>query len=251
MTNSHRGLLITGTDTGVGKTFVACGLAGALRRRGVSVAPFKPVETGCLPDRGSVFDEGSQPLIPADAELLRRATQSNAPLDTICPYRFAPPVAPWVAAEQAGVSIDPQRLEHCYRELAVTHDIVLVETAGGILVPLTEDFHYADLARLLHLPVLVVIGSKLGAINHTRLTLEFLHSAGLAVLACVLNHPYKETDPATATNEQMLRRLMQVPLHVIPHQTIGAPPWDDPAFDALADVVAQCFATRQSEPETT
>ena len=240
-TPSH-GLLITGTDTGVGKTFIACGLAGALRRQGLSVAPFKPVETGCA------FDAESQRLVPADAELLRRATRTEAPLDAICPYRFAPPVAPWVAAEQAGVAIDPQRLERCYRELTASHDVVLVETAGGILVPLAEGFHYADLARLLRLPVLVVIGSKLGAINHTRLTLEFLHTAGLTVLACVLNHPYKETDPATATNEQTLRRLLRVPLHVIPNQSAGTPPWDDPAFDALACEVAQCFATRQSEP---
>ena len=237
MTILRRGLLITGTDTGVGKTFVACGLAGALRRRGLSVAPFKPSETGCA------FDEGEQRLVPADAELLFRATQTKAPLDTICPYRFAPPVAPWVAAEQAGVSIDPQRLERCYRELEASHDVVLVETAGGISVPLTEQFHYADLARLLRLPVAVVIGSKLGAINHTRLTLEFLHSASLAVIACVLNHPFRETDPATATNERTLRRLTQVPLHVISHQTTGTPPWDDPVFDSLTAEVSKQLAT--------
>jgi dethiobiotin synthetase len=238
MTIPGRGLLVTGTDTGVGKTFVACGLAGALRRRGLSVAPFKPVETGCAPQGGHGLDGGSQPLIPADAELLRQAAQCSAPLDTICPYRFAPPVAPWVAAEQAGVTIDPHRLERCYRELAATHDTVLVETAGGILVPLAEDFHYADLARLLRLPVLVVIGSKLGAINHTRLTLEFLRTAGLGVLACVLNHPDPETGAATATNERTLRRLLHVSLHVVPHQTTGMPPWDDAAFDTLAGKVA-------------
>ncbi|MGH9785812.1 MAG: dethiobiotin synthase [Terriglobia bacterium] len=236
MTISRRGLLITGTDTGVGKTFVACGLSGALRRRGLAVAPFKPAETGCA------FEESAQRLVPADAELLQRAAQTKAPLDTICPYRFAPPVAPWVAAEQAGVTIDSQLLERCYRELETSHDIVLVETAGGILVPLTEQFHYADLARLLRLPVLVVIGSKLGAINHARLTLEFLHSASLSVIACVLNHPHKETDPAIATNEQILRRLTKLPLHVIPNQTAGTPPWDDPSFDALATEVAKHLA---------
>jgi len=249
----NHGLLITGTDTGVGKTFVACGLAGALRRQGLSVAPFKPAETGCA------FDTESQRLIPADAELLRRATGTAAPLDTICPYRFAPPVAPWVAAEQAGKTIDPQHIERCYRELTASHDIVLVETAGGILVPLAEQFHYADLAGLLRLPVLIVIGSKLGAINHTRLTLEFLHTAGLPVLAGVLNHPCKETDPATATNEQTLRRLTRVPLHVIPNQTIGqstggqsagTPPWDDPAFDALASHVTHCLDPLQSQRRT-
>ena len=161
----QRGLMITGTDTGVGKTFVACGIAGALRRRGLSVAPFKPAETGCA------FDERSRALIPADAEMLQQATATQAPLETICPYRFRLPVAPWVAAEQEGVTIDPARLEQCYRELAASHDSVLVETAGGILVPLAENFHYADLARQLSLPVLVVAASRLGVINHTLLTL--------------------------------------------------------------------------------
>ena len=229
-----RGVLITGTDTGVGKTLVACGIAGALRRRGFSVAPFKPAETGC------VRDEKSQRLVPADAELLRQATGTAASLETICPYRFAPPVAPWVAAEQAGVPIDPQRLEQCYRELAASHDIVLVETAGGILVPLGENFHYADLARLLHLPVLVVIGSKLGAINHTLLTLELLQSAGLTTVACVLNHPNREMDSAIATNEHTLRRLVRAPLYVVANHIDGNLPWDNSGFDALASEVARC-----------
>ena len=234
--------MIAGTDTGVGKTFVACGIAGALRRQGFSVAPFKPAETGCA------RDEKSQRLVPADAEMLREATGTAASLETICPYRFAPPVAPWVAAERAGVAIDPQRLEQCYRELAASHDMVLVETAGGILVPLAENFHYADLARLLHLPVLVVIGSKLGAINHTLLTLELLRSSGLTTVACVLNHPDREMDSAIATNEHTLRRLVRVPVYVIPNYISYDRPWDNPGFDALASEVARCLDSMQSEP---
>ena len=239
MTTELRGLLITGTDTGVGKTVVTCGLAGALRRRGLSVAPFKPAETGCVPAKGTNF------LVPADAELLRRACATEAPLDTICPYRFQPPLAPWVAAEQSGVAIDPGHLELCYKALAASSDVVLVETAGGILVPLREDFHYADLALLLHLPVLVVVGSKLGAINHARLTLEFLRAAGLRTIACVLNHPFQETSDATDTNEATLRSLASVPLfvipHLLPHRADGGPSWDDPTFDALAIRVEACL----------
>ena len=229
----QRGLLITGTDTGVGKTFVACGLAGALRRRGLSVAPFKPAETGCA------RDEKSQRLVPADAEMLRQASGTAASLETICPYRFETPVAPWVAAEQSGVTIDPQRLEQCYRDLSAAHDMVLVETAGGILVPLAQDFHYAGLARLLSLPVLVVIGSKLGAINHTLLTLELLQNKGLAVVACVLNHPFLEKDSAVATNEETLRCLLKAPLIVIAHHPIGSPQQGDRQFEQLAEFVAQ------------
>lgn len=228
MATPPRGVLITGTDTGIGKTVVAAGLAGALRRRGLSVAPFKPAETGCA------TEAGTSRLIPADAELLRRACATEAPLDTICPYRFVPPVAPWVAAEQAGIAIDPVRLEQRYNELAASHDVVLVETAGGVLVPLSGGFHFGDLARLLQLPVLVVVGSKLGAINHARLTLEFVVTAGLETIACVLNHPFEETSEATATNDATLRRLTAVPLFVIPHRSNDIEPRDDPVFDPLA-----------------
>ncbi|MBI3895312.1 MAG: dethiobiotin synthase [Acidobacteria bacterium] len=223
-----QGLLITGTDTGVGKTFVACGLAAALHRRGLRVAPFKPAETGCK------SDPVSQELIPADAQLLRQASQTDAPLETICPYRFELPLAPEVAAKQAGISIDPQRVRDCYQALASEHDIILVETAGGILVPLAEDFHYGDLARLLDLSVLVVVGSKLGAINHTRLTFAYLESAGLFAVACVLNNPLAEKSPAIETNEAALRRLLQKSLYTIQYFPDGQPPWRKIGFDELA-----------------
>jgi dethiobiotin synthetase len=205
-----RGVLITGTDTGVGKTFVGCGLAAALRARGLRIAAFKPVETGCERDLQS------QELIPADARLLKQATGTEAPLEVICPYRFEAPVAPWVVAQREGKSIEPSRLEACYRELASHHDWVLVETAGGILVPLAEQFHYGDLARRLNLPVLVVAGSRLGVINHTLLTLDYLHGAGLQVLACVLNHPCDENTPAVQSNAGALRQLTSAPLFVLP-----------------------------------
>ncbi len=227
-----RGLLITGTDTGVGKTFVACGLAAALRARGLRVAPFKPAETGC--ERDAQSDE----LIPADARLLQRATGTDASLDVICPYRFETPVAPWVAAQREGKRIEPSRLEECYRELISLHDVVLVETAGGILVPLGEKFHYGDLARILNLPVLVVSGSKLGVINHTLLTVEFLRSAGLQILACVLNHPYDKDGPAVETNAAALRQLAGVPLSVLPRM-----PSDSVAGHPLfAELAAHCLA---------
>ncbi len=221
-------LLITGTDTGVGKTFVACGIAAALRRQGLRVAPFKPVETGCK------LEPGSSSLLPADALLLQAACGTEAPLDTICPYRFRTPVAPWVAAEREGKPIDPQHLERCYRELAASHDIVLVETAGGIRVPITAGFDYADLARMLDLPVLVVAGSKLGVINHTLLTLGSLESAGLAVAGCVLNHCTPEKGPAIETNENALRRLVRKPLYVIPYLTNSQQALRDKAFDELS-----------------
>ena len=221
-------LLITGTDTGAGKTFVACGLAAALRRRGLRVAPFKPAETGCE------TEPGSNTLLPADAQLLQEASGTDAPMETICPYRFRAPVAPWVAAEMEGKPIDPQRLERCYHELAGSHDAVLVETAGGIRVPIAEHFHYSDLALKLDLSVVVVAGSKLGVMNHALLTLESLASAGLAVAGCVLNHCTPETGPAIETNEQALRRLLQIPLYVIPYLPDSQQSLRDKAFDELS-----------------
>jgi dethiobiotin synthetase len=223
------GLLITGTDTGVGKTFVGCGLATALRRKGLRVAPFKPAETGCE------LDSQSNALIPADAVLLQHASQTQASLETICPYRYRMPVAPWVAVQREGGAIDPSVLERCYAELASTHDVVIVETAGGILVPLAQRFHYGDLARMLDLPVLVVAGSKLGVINHTLLTLEYLRSAALTLLGCVLNHPYAEQGPAVETNIEALRSLVATRLFVLPQLPDGERPSQRETFDELAE----------------
>jgi dethiobiotin synthetase len=179
---ANRSVLITGTDTGVGKTYVGCGLAGGVLRRGFTVAPFKPAETGCA------WDAETKSLVAADAELLRQACQTAAPLETICPYRFRAPLAPWMAAQQEGQQIQPSRLAESFAELAAHHDVVLVESAGGILVPLAEKYHYGELARALALPVLVVASSRLGVINQTLLTLEYLDKVNLRTLGVVLNH---------------------------------------------------------------
>jgi dethiobiotin synthetase len=115
--------------------------------------------------------------------------------------------------------------------------VVIVETAGGILVPLTETFHYGNLAKTLDLPVLVVAGSKLGVINHTLLTLEYLRSAGLKVMACVLNHPWDERSAAGQTNAEALEGLVPERLLVLPHAADSAAPESLAEFRTLASAV--------------
>lgn len=197
------GLLITGTDTGVGKTYVACGLAALLSATGKKVGVMKPVETGCETKEGQ--------LCPEDALRLRRFSGSTLPLERLCPYRFAPPLAPAVAADMAGVKIDKRQILACYEQIQARHDVTLVEGAGGLLVPLADGYTFADLARDLGVPLLVVVGSKLGTINHALLTLHCAKSMGLPVRGYILNHPTPTPDLAAGTNRRALARSADVP----------------------------------------
>ena len=195
------GVFITGTDTGVGKTFVARGIAAALRARGRRVGVMKPVETGC---------GGGLARRPADALALRAAAGSTASLDGICPYQLDAPLAPDVAARREKVRIDPAVIVAGFRAIETAHDFTLVEGAGGLLVPILERYTMADLARDLALPLLVVVHSKLGAINHTLLTIETAVARGLTVRGYVLNH-VSAPDEAAATNASVLARCADAP----------------------------------------
>ena len=157
-----RGFFITGTDTGVGKTLVACGLAVAFKEAGFKVGVMKPAESGCRNEKGH--------LVPQDATFLKAAAGSNESIERICPYRLGVPVAPSVAAAHASIQIRPDFLVRLCHDMGATHDLMIVEGAGGLLVPLLSNYTYADLARELGLAVLVVVGNRLGAINHALLT---------------------------------------------------------------------------------
>jgi dethiobiotin synthetase len=197
-----RGLFITGTDTGVGKTFVARGIAGMLQGRGLRVGVMKPIETGCT---------GGDALYAADAEALRAAAPSVADLTTICPYRFETPVAPAVAARLTGTRIDPAVILEAYRTIAASCDVTLVEGAGGLLVPIVDRYTMADLARDMALSMLVVVDSKLGAVNHTLLTLECARGRELTVAAYLLNRTGDTDVAASTTNAELLARCTDVP----------------------------------------
>ena len=197
------GIFITGTDTGVGKTLVAASLAIYLHERGYRVGVMKPVETGCAKKNGL--------LIPEDAVRVKEASRCTEPIEKICPYRFAEPLAPSIAAERAGEKIDVDLLLTTYGEISAEYDITLVEGAGGLMVPLLPSYTYADFARVLKLPLLVVAANRLGVINHLLLTLEHASCKGLSALGYVLNRISSETSAAAETNRGVLSGLTGVP----------------------------------------
>ncbi len=193
------GLFITGTDTGIGKTFFACSLAALLRESGYRVGVMKPAETGCVEKNGVLF--------PEDAVKLKEASGCNLPLEKICPVRLRAPLAPSSAAEREGVTIDMDRLMDVYHEISAAHDVTLVEGAGGLMVPLLPSYTYADFAHVLKLQTLVVAANRLGVINHLLLTLEHASCKGLRVLGYVLNEIQSGPSLATETNRTTLSTL--------------------------------------------
>ena len=198
-----KGIFITGTDTGVGKTLLAASLAAFLRDRGYRVGVMKPAETGCPESDGT--------LIPQDALRLKEAAGCAEPIETICPYSFAEPLAPSIAAERSNRKIDVDLLLSTYGEISAKYDVTLVEGAGGLMAPLLPSYTYADFARVLKLPVLVVAANKLGVINHLLLALEHASCRGLKVLGYVLNRISNETSLAAETNREVLFGLTGVP----------------------------------------
>jgi len=198
-------LFVTGTDTGVGKTFVACALATALRRRGRRVAVMKPVETGV---------DGE----PEDTRRLASAAADEAPLDDVCPYRLRAPLAPAVAAAREGVTIDLDRIAALVDRRRRAVDVLVVEGAGGLLVPIVGRTTYLDLATRLALPLVIVAANRLGTINHCALTAHVATTAGLVVHGFVLSHPTPTTDASAATNAETIATLTGLRcLGVVPH----------------------------------
>jgi dethiobiotin synthetase len=214
-------LLVTGTDTNVGKTFVACALAHALRARGRRVTVMKPVETGVTGD-------------PEDARALRAAAGDPAPLDVVCPVRLRAPLAPSVAARLEGRTLDPDDLTRRIAARAAEADVLLVEGAGGLLVPIAGRFTFADLALGAALPLLVVAANRLGTVNHTALTARVASALGLGLRGFVLSQPAPATDASAASNADEITTLTGLRrLGVLPHL---ADPRDGAAFldvDAL------------------
>ena len=203
MSQRARGLFVTGTDTGIGKTEVACGLLRAFAAHGHSVVGMKPVAAGARRARG--------PLRNTDVEALRSAGNMRVARRLRNPYLFASPIAPHLAAQRAGVDIEMNKIVGAYRQLAARADIVVVEGVGGILVPLSERRDTADLARRLDLPIILVVGMRLGCLSHALLTAAAIAERGLAFAGWIANR----VDPAMREyrgNVQALEKRLDAPL---------------------------------------
>jgi dethiobiotin synthetase len=199
----RHGFFVTGTDTGVGKTLVACALLHAFAARGFKVVGMKPVASGAERRGGELFSD--------DVEQLIAAGNVAAPRSHVNPYCFEPAIAPHLAAERAGARIEIDRVEKSWRELAARAQVVIVEGVGGFRVPLGADGDTADLAVRLALPVVLVVGMRLGCLNHALLTAEAIASRGLALAGWIANH----IDPgmeAADDNAHALGRLIRAPM---------------------------------------
>jgi dethiobiotin synthetase len=175
-----RGLFVTGTDTGAGKTLVACALLRAFARGGLRAVGMKPVAAG------AVWQDGV--LLNDDVAALARAGNVEAPRALTNPYCFAPPIAPHIAARLAGVEIELARIAEAFDALSARADCVIVEGAGGFVVPLGPELDSSGLARALGMPVVLVVGMRLGCLNHALLTREAIDRAGLPLAGWVANH---------------------------------------------------------------
>lgn len=193
------GLFVTGTSTGVGKTVVASALAGLFAKKGYSVGVLKPVQTGAQRNAAGILESQDSRFIAQVCGCEALARLSN-------PYCFEPACSPHLAAEMAGEEISPRKIEAAYRELSRQYDIVIVEGAGGLMVPLRHDFFICDLISLLAIPLLIVSQNILGTINHSILTVQRAIAANLNVLGIIFNHP---VNTPVGFVEEMNPRIVQ------------------------------------------
>ncbi len=214
---SARGYFITGTDTAAGKTHAARLLVEALRLRGLRVAVMKPVAAGIDADG-----------MNEDVRLLMSASNVAAPLELVNPYCFAPAIAPHLAARLEDVSMQLEVIEQAYAQLAAQADVVVVEGAGGFLVPFNDGCGMDAIPLRLGLPVIMVVGLRLGCLNHALLTAEAIRARGLILAGWIANR----IDPhmaAAADNLASLRSILRSPC-------LGEIPWQGDAAEDLGNI---------------
>ncbi len=207
-----RGYLVTGTDTGVGKTVITAALVGVWRRHGIDAVAVKPVQSGAVEVNGE--------LVPEDAVFYCHAAGLPYSVDELNLYRFSAAVSPHLSAELSGEKIEPSKVVQFCRKMLKRFELVLIEGAGGLCVPLSgPDFIVADLAQELFLPLLVVARPGLGSINHTVLTVAYAQSRGISVAGVIINGlREEEVGPAEKDNPRMITAMTGVPvLGIVPY----------------------------------
>lgn len=184
---------ITGTDTSVGKTLVSCALLHAFSARGKTTLGMKPIATGCVSGEWM------------DVKAVIAASSVVAPRECVNPYSFIPPIAPHIAAKQAGIEIDVEVIRQACFKLQKIAEVVLVEGVGGFVVPLNDHQNGADMAHILGLPVILVVGMRLGCLNHALMTAQAVEAIGLQLAGWVAN----QIDPQMISFDENVRTLTQ------------------------------------------
>jgi dethiobiotin synthetase len=238
-----KGIFITATDTGVGKTIAAAAIIRALKGRGIKVGAMKPIETGCMRRDGV--------LVPSDGKFLKKSSGMDDPLDLITPVRFELPLAPHIASQREGIAVELGKVFDAYRILSSKYDFMVVEGIGGVLVPLagkTTDnvprtYFVVDLIKDLKLPAVVVTRPVLGTINQTLLTVSHLLNEGVDVVGIIISFSTPaEGTIAETTNPQALKELCPVPV-------IGVIPWlKDTSLEAIEADAAGCIELNALDP---
>lgn len=213
---SSRGVFVTGTDTAVGKTRIACALLRAHTASGQRAVGMKPVAAGALPGASGLSNE--------DVELLRDASNVRAPRELTNPYCFGPAIAPHLAAAEAGVVIELPRIVAAYAGLSALAEHVVVEGAGGFLVPLGGALSMADIATTLSLPIVLVVGMRLGCLNHALLTCESIQRRGLRLTGWVANCIEPDMQRVEHNIAALRERIVAPLLGVVPYVPRPAAP---------------------------
>lgn len=221
-----KGLFITGTDTGVGKSVVAAGLVRLARRAGLRAAGVKPVETGCVSRSGELY--------PEDGAFLTAASENELTLDQVTPFRFSLPASPARAAAMEGRKLNLSALVEHVISLEDYADFLVVEGAGGLMVPIQEDLMMIDLAERIGYPVLLVGRSRLGTLNHTLLSVHALRARNIKIAGIVLSCSFPDLGPEEEFTPRDLARLAKgIPVALLPF--LNAEASKNP--DAIADLM--------------
>jgi dethiobiotin synthetase len=221
-------VFVTGTDTEIGKTVVAGGLALAFAERGIDVGVMKPTVTGCPMRRGRRVSE--------DVNFLVKASGCRDDSELVCPYMLRDPLAPEVAAEREGVRIDIRKITRAFKRLVDSHEALIVEGAGGLFVPIKRNFLMIDMIARLAVPIVIVARPGLGTINHTLLSCEAARGRGIDVAGIIINNYPKKATTAERTNPGVIRRYARPPLlGVVP--SLPDVSVEDCRLDGLRDAI--------------